>query len=180
MSNFYEMTIAGCKRQLPLCEVNEHLDIAGFIMFGDVEITVKAAEELLKKIDFEFDYILTAEAKGIPLAYELARQSGKEYIVGRKGPKLYMKNPVKLEIVSITTDHVQTLYLDQTDLDKMKGKNVLIADDVISTGGSLKTLEEMVKLAEGNLAGKVTVLAEGEAAQRKDIVFLEELPVFPK
>ena len=180
MSAFYEMTIAGCKRQLPICEVNEHLDIAGFIMFGDVEVTVKSAEALLKKIDFDFDYILTAEAKGIPLAYELARQSGKEYIVGRKGSKLYMKNPVKLEIVSITTDHVQTLYLDQTDLDKMKGKNVLIADDVISTGGSLKTLEEMVKLAEGNLAGKVTVLAEGEAAQRKDIIFLEELPVFPK
>ncbi|MGI5889102.1 MAG: phosphoribosyltransferase family protein [Oscillospiraceae bacterium] len=179
-NEYYTMTIAGCERHLPICEVNEHLDIAGFIMFSDVEITIKSAEALLKKIDFDFDYIFTAEAKGIPLAYEMARQSGKEYIVGRKGPKLYMKNPVKHEIVSITTDHVQTLYLDQSELDKMKGKNILIVDDVVSTGGSVRTLEAMVEMAHGKVAGKATVLAEGEAADRKDLIYLEKLPVFPK
>ncbi|MDR1564295.1 MAG: adenine phosphoribosyltransferase [Oscillospiraceae bacterium] len=176
---YYNMSIAGCQRSLPICQVNEHLDIAAFIMLGDVEITQKCAEELLK-ICPEFDLILTAEAKGIPLAHELARQSGKPYLVGRKGKKLYMTEPLEVKVKSITTDKVQTLYLSCEEAAKLEGKRVLIADDVISTGESLLALERLVELAGGKLAGKAAVLAEGEAANRKDISYLEALPLFFK
>lgn len=177
---FYEMEIAGLKRQLPVCKVNDELSIAGFIMFSDVEITVACAKALLEKIDFDFDIILTAEAKGIPLAYEMARQSGKNYVVARKMNKLYMKNPIMMSVKSITTERVQTLYLDQTEIDLLKSGKILIVDDVISTGGSLYAMEKMMEKFGGEVAGKCTVLAEGEAAERTDIVFLEKLPLFTK
>lgn len=175
---FHEMTIAGCKRQLPLCKITDDLYIGAFIMFSDVEITKACAAELLK-IAPEFDIIITAESKGIPLAYEMAAQAGmNDYIVARKGPKLYMKNVVTTEVDSITTDHIQTLCLGQDEIDKMQGKRVLVVDDVISTGESLKSLEVLVNQVGGNIVGRMAVLAEGEAADRDDILFLEKLPLF--
>lgn len=179
MNKYYEMNIAGCVRQLPLCEVSSNLDIAAFVIFGDVEITVKSSEELLKKLP-EFDVIVTPEAKSIPLAYELSRQSGKRYIVIRKGSKVYMTNPLCIEVRSITTQRVQHLYLGEEEVNYIKGKRVLIVDDVISTGESLKAVEELVEKSEGSIVAKAAILAEGDAAKRDDIVFLEELPVFPK
>ena len=178
MSKFYHMTIAGLERDLPLCPLNDDLDIAGFVMFSDVELTKATASELLKKVP-EFDVILTAESKGIPLAYEMARQSGKNYVVARKGIKLYMVNPHEVNVRSITTAKEQKLYLDDFDVVKLKGKKVLIVDDVISTGESLASLEKLLEYAGGNIAAKCAVLAEGRAADRKDIVFLEPLPIFP-
>lgn len=175
---YYEMTIAGLKRQLPLCKITDDLYIGAFVMFSDVEITKVSAEQLLAKAP-EFDVIITAESKGIPLAYEMARQAGiNDYIVARKGAKLYMQNVVTTEVDSITTDHIQTLCLGQTEIDKMKGKRVLIVDDVISTGESLKSLEVLVNQVGGNIVGRMAVLAEGGAADRDDIIFLEKLPVF--
>jgi adenine phosphoribosyltransferase len=179
MKKFYEMTIAGCKRQLPLCAVSDGLDIAAFIMFDDVEITVKAAEALLK-ICPEHDYVVTAEAKGIPLGYELARQGCGNYVVARKGVKIYMSDPLEVEVHSITTAHIQKLYLSAEEVEKIKGKRVLIADDVISTGESLAAIEELVVRAGGIVVGRAAVLAEGDAAERTDIIFLEKLPLFFK
>lgn len=175
---FYEMTIAGLKRQLPLCKVTDDLYIAAFIMFSDVAITKAAAAELLKKAP-EFDIIITAESKGIPLAYEMARQSGNnDYVVARKGPKLYMQDIITTQVDSITTDHVQTLCVGKKEADQLRDKKVLIVDDVISTGESLTAIETLVNQVGGNIVGRMTVLAEGEAADRDDITYLEKLPVF--
>ncbi len=179
MSKFYHMTIAGLERDLPLCPLNDDLYIAGFVMFSDVELTQAVASELLKKVP-EFDVILTAESKGIPLAYEMSRQSGKNYVVARKGIKLYMVNPHEVDVRSITTARAQKLYLDDFDVAKLKGKKVLVVDDVISTGESLASLEKLLEYAGGIEAAKCAVLAEGKAADRKDIVFLEPLPIFPR
>ena len=175
----YEMKVAGLTRHLPLCPINEKMDIAAFIMFSDVELTVACAEELLKKVP-EHDVIVTAESKGIPLAYEMSRQSGIKYLLARKSAKLYMTNPVGVHVRSITTARLQTLFMDQPDLEYLHGKRVLIVDDVISTGESLNALVSLVKQAGGNIVGKATVLAEGEAANRDDIIYLEPLPVFIK
>jgi len=175
----YKMNIAGLERELPICPLNEKLDIAAFVMFSDVEITVKSAEELLKKVP-EFDVILTAESKGIPLAYEMSRQSGKPYVVARKSVKLYMTNPTAVTVKSITTSAEQTLYLSEEKAGLIKGKKVLIVDDVISTGESLKALEKLVSESKGEISGKAAVLAEGDASERTDIVFLEKLPLFFK
>jgi len=175
----YTMQIAGLTRELPICEVNEHLDIAAFVMFSDVELTVKCAEELLK-IAPEHDLILTAESKGIPLAYEMAKQEGKNYILARKSAKLYMTKPIEVKVKSITTAKVQSLFIDELDANKLDGKRVLIVDDVISTGESLKALEELVKHTNATIVGKMAVLAEGDAAERNDIKYLEKLPLFFK
>lgn len=179
MSEFYEMKIAGLTRQLEKFPVNDKLDIAAFIIFGDVELTIKASEELLKKVP-EFDYILTPEAKSIPIAYEMARQSGKPYVVARKGVKVYMKNCLKVTVNSITTKNEQALYLGETEVNMIKGKRVLIVDDVISTGESLESLQRLVKDAGAIEAGACAFLAEGDAADRDDIIFLEKLPLFFK
>ena len=179
MDKYYRINIAGLERDLPICPINEHLYIAGFVMFSDVEMTVRCAEELLKRAP-EHDLITTAESKGIPLAYEMAKQEGKNYILARKGLKAYMTNPIKVEVKSITTAKVQTLYLDECDVEKMKGKRILIVDDVISTGESLHAIEELVNEAGGNIVGKMAVLAEGDAADRHDIIFLQKLPLFFK
>lgn len=179
MRQTFSLTVAGVTRDLPLCPVNDKLDIAAFIMFGDVELTVACASELLKKVP-EFDVILTAEAKGIPLAYEMSRQSGKLYIPARKGPKLYMEEPVVVEDRSITTEAVQRLVIDKKDLAAMDGKRILIVDDVISTGGSLHALETLAAKSSGTVVAKAAVLAEGEAADRGDIIFLAPLPLFFK
>ena len=174
---FHEMTIAGVTRKLPLCALNDDLYIAGFVMFGDVEITEACATELLKKAP-EFDVIVTAESKGIPLAYEMARQSGKDYVVLRKEPKLYMVDVIKTTVDSITTAHVQTLCLGSLEADVIRGKRVLIVDDVISTGGSLMSIEKILNKVGVEIVGKMAVLAEGDAIDRPDIIYLEELPLF--
>ena len=175
----YPMTIAGVKRELPLCKVADDFYIGAFIMFGDAEITVACAKELLARAPKEYDYLLTAEAKSIPLIHEMARQSGaSEYFVARKGMKVYLTNPVHVKVRSITTQHDQELYLSGADAAMMKGKKILIVDDVISTGESLHALEELVKQAGGEVAGRMAVLAEGDAQKRDDIVYLEKLPVF--
>ncbi|MDE5853771.1 MAG: adenine phosphoribosyltransferase [Ruminococcus sp.] len=179
MPDTYKMTIAGLERELMLCPLNEKIDIAAFIMFSDVELTVKVSEELLKKCP-EFDVILTAESKGIPLGYEMARQSGKPYIVARKSVKLYMSAPLSVTVQSITTANKQTLYLSTEKAELINGKNVLIVDDVISTGESLNALEKLVESAGGKTIAKAAVLAEGDAANRTDIIFLEKLPLFFK
>lgn len=179
MSDTYQIKIANLQRELPICEVDHKLDIAAFVIFGDVEMTIAAATELLKKCP-EFDFILTPEAKGIPLAYEMSRQSGKKYFIARKGPKIYMKDPVSVHVRSITTDHIQTLYLDSVEGEQMRGKKVLIVDDVISTGESLKAVEVLIKQFDADIVGQAAILAEGDAAERDDIIFLEPLPLFFK
>ena len=175
---YYEIEIAGLKRKLPLCPITDSLYIGAFIMFGDVEITRAAATELLK-IAPAHDIMITAESKGIPLVYEMARQSNAEnYLLARKTPKLYMRNIFSVEVKSITHATVQTLYLDGDDAEAMRGKRVLIVDDVVSTGESLRALETLVTKAGGIIAGKMCVLAEGDAANRDDIKYLAVLPVF--
>ena len=177
MEKTYTLQVAGLTRVLPICPIGNGVSIASFVMLGDVELTVACAAELLKKVP-EFDVIVTAEAKGIPLAYEMARESGKPYIPARKGPKLYMKEPIIVEDKSITTQGQQRLVIDKQDLLNMDGKRILIVDDVISTGGSLRALETLVGYSKGKVVGCAAVLAEGDAAKRNDIIFLEELPLF--
>ncbi len=174
---YYRMTVAGLERDLPVCKVTDELYIAGFVIFGDQELTVACARELLKKTP-QYDYIITAEAKGIPLAHEMARQSGaKKYFVARKVPKLYMTGVFEATVKSITTAKEQTLYLDTADAELMRGKKILIVDDVISTGGSLQAVEALVEKAGGIIAGRMAILAEGDAQDREDLVYLEKLPL---
>lgn len=180
MPEMYKMTIAGLERELVICPLNEKLSIAAFIMFSDVEITVACAEQLLKKCPNDFDVILTAESKGIPLAYEMARQSGKPYVVARKSVKLYMTDPITVTVRSITTAQEQKLYLSSEKAEMISGKRVLLVDDVISTGESLTALENLTASANGVISGKAAVLAEGDAADRDDIIYLEQLPLFKK
>ena len=174
----YRMKVAGLWRELPICKVTDSLYIAGFVIFGDQELTVACASELLKKAP-EYDYIITAEAKGIPLAHEMARQTGAaKYFLARKAPKLYMTGVFESSVKSITTAKEQKLFLDTADAEMMKGKRILIVDDVISTGESLAALEVLVEKAGGIIAGKMAVLAEGDAQDREDLIYLEKLPLF--
>ena len=178
MGMTYPMHVAGLTRDLPLCKVTDDLYIGAFVIFGDVELTVACARELLKKAP-EYDVLITAESKGIPLAYEMARQAGtNRYLLARKSPKLYMKNVFTVKVNSITTAKEQILCIDQDDVDFMQGKRVLIVDDVISTGESLKALETLVERAGGNIVGRMAILAEGDATERDDIIYLEKLPLF--
>lgn len=179
MAKTYKMQIAGKVRELEMFPVSDKLDIAAFILFGDTEITVAAATELLQKVP-EFDIILTPEAKSIPLAYEMSRQSGKPYVVARKGVKVYMGNPLHVSVRSITTNKVQDLYLGDGDVAKIKGKRILIVDDVISTGESLIAVRRLLSEAGGTEAAACAVLAEGDAKDRDDIIYLEPLPLFFK
>ena len=174
----HAMNIAGVDRKLPICRVTDDLYIGAFVIFGDCELTTACAEELLKRAP-EFDYIITAESKGIPLAQEMARLiKAKKWLLARKGAKLYMKDLFSVEVRSITTDHVQKLYLDGADAALMKGKKILIVDDVISTGESLRALEELVNKAGGEICGRMAILAEGDAQEREDLIYLEKLPLF--
>lgn len=174
----YPITVAGVHRDLNLCRLNDHLMIAGFVIFGDVELTVACARALLEKAP-EYDYLVCPEAKAIPLAHEMARQSGRnDYFVVRKQPKAYMKTTFSVEDVSITTFGKQMLYMDGADAEKMRGKRVLILDDVISTGGSIKAVEHLVDEAGGIVVGRMAILAEGDAYKRDDIIVLEHLPLF--
>lgn len=177
MKEYYPLKIVGLERKLPVCKISDTLCIAAFVIFGDVELTVAAAGALCKKAP-EHDIIVTPEAKSIPLAHEIARQEGnKPYVVARKSAKLYMKDVFTVEVQSITTKNKQTLCIDTAEADMLRGKRVLIVDDVISTGGSLHAAEELVERAGGNVVGRMAILAEGDAAKRDDIIFLEYLPL---
>ena len=174
----HTMTIAGVTRDLPICKVTDDLYIGAFVIFGDVELTVATAGALLQKAP-EYDYMISAEAKGIPLIHEMARQSGQnKYFLARKAPKLYMSGVFDVVVNSITTAKEQHLYLDTADADMMRGKRILIVDDVISTGESLAAIEKLVLAAGGIIAGRMAILAEGDAQDREDIIYLEKLPVF--
>ena len=179
MENTYKLQVAGLERELPLCEIDKEkkVTIAAFIIFGDVELTVASAKALLEKAP-DFDIIVTPEAKSIPLAYEMARQSGKSYVVARKSTKLYMKNPISVAVRSITTDREQRLYLGEDECSQIRGKRVLVVDDVISTGESLLAVEKLVQETGGEIVGSAAILAEGDAAKRTDILFLAPLPLF--
>ncbi len=177
MKNTYRLHVAGLDRELTVCRIHDDLYIGAFVIFGDVELTRACATELLRMAP-EYDVMMTADSKGIPLVYEMARQKGDErHIVARKAAKLYMSNVLSAEVRSITTDRLQTLYLDGDDASYIKGRRVLIVDDVISTGESLRALEELVRAAEGTIAGRMAILAEGEAGKRTDIQYLAYLPL---
>ncbi len=175
---YYTMNVAGVQRELPICKINDQIYIAAFVIFGDAELTQACAKDLLKLAP-EYDYILTAEAKGIPLAHEMARQAGdKKYLLARKAPKLYMRDMFEVTVQSITTAKEQHLYLDGNDAALMNGKRILLVDDVITTGESLHALEVLVEKAGGTVCGRMSILAEGPARKREDLIFLEELPLF--
>ena len=177
---YYHMTIAGCERDLPLCPLNDDLMIAGFVIFGDPALTTACAKALLEKAP-AYDYIISAEAKGIPLVHEMARLAGNQkYFLARKAPKLYMTGVMEVNVRSITTAKEQKLYLDTADAALMKGKRILIVDDVVSLGDSLRALETLVTEAGGIICGKMTILAEGDACKRDDLIYLEKLPLFDK
>ncbi len=177
---YYHMNIAGCERDLPLCPLNDSMMIAGFVIFGDVELTTACAKALLEKAP-AYDYLITAEAKGIPLVHEMARLAGdKKYFLARKAPKLYMTGVMEVKVRSITTAKEQKLYLDVADAEMMRGKRILIVDDVVSLGESLHALETLVTEAGGIICGKMTILAEGDAQKRDDLIYLEKLPLFDK
>lgn len=175
---YYEMTIAGVKRALPICPLNDKLSIGAFVIFGDCELTTASAQALLDRAP-EYDYLITAEAKGIPLVHEMARLNGdKKYMLARKNTKAYMTGVFEVSVNSITTAGTQKLYLDTVDAELMKGKRIVIVDDVISTGESLNALEKLVEAAGGKTVAKMAILAEGDATERKDIIYLEKLPLF--
>ena len=177
---FYKMKVAGVERDLPLCPINDSLYIGAFVLFGDVELTEKCAQALYDKAP-QHDVMITAESKGIPLIHAMCRISGNNrYVLARKSVKLYMSDVVSCSTKSITTDAVQTLYIDGEDAKYLKGKKVLIVDDVISTGGSLLSLENLVEQSGGEIVGKMAILAEGDATERDDIIYLEKLPLFDK
>jgi len=175
---YHKMNIAGLERALPLCPLNDKLMIGAFVIFGDPELTTACAKELLDRAP-EYDYLITAESKGIPLVHEMARLAGNQYyFLARKAPKLYMTGVMEVNVHSITTAKEQKLYLDVADAERMRGKRVLIVDDVISTGESLRAIETLVHEAGGIICGRMTILAEGEAADREDLIYLEKLPLF--
>ncbi len=176
----YKMNIAGCERALPLCPINDELYIGAFVIFGDPELTTACAKALLEKAP-DYDYMITAESKGIPIVHEMARLAGNQkYFLARKKPKLYMTGVFEATVRSITTEGEQKLYLDTADAELMRGKRILIVDDVISTGESLKALEVLVEKTGAEIVGKMAILAEGDAINRKDLIYLEPLPLFDK
>ena len=176
----YELNVAGLKRYLPFVDINDELAYASFVVISDTELIEKCAPLLVEKIG-DCDAIVTAEAKGIALAYKISEILGlKEFIVARKSEKTYMKDVVEVEVQSITTAKKQVLLLDGADCKKIEGKNVCVIDDVVSTGESLHALEELVMAANAKVVKKACILAEGDAANRDDLIFLERLPLFRK
>lgn len=180
MKDTYELTVCGVERTLPLIPIDENSAYASFVVIGDTELVERAAKELAGQIP-PVDVVMTAEAKGIALAYEISRLLHmKEFMVARKSVKSYMRNPISASVHSITTQGEQHIYLDETDIQKVAGKRVCIVDDVISTGESLRAVEELAKKAGGDVVCRAAILAEGKAAERTDILFLGKLPLFER
>lgn len=175
---FYTLNVAGLTRELPIIKLSDELSIASFVILGDTELVEKTAKILAEKLP-KVDVLVTAEAKGIPLTYEISKLLNlKSYIVARKSVKVYMDSPIEVSVNSITTTNIQKLFLNSIDAEFIRGKKVALIDDVISTGQSLNALEELVKKAGANIVAKAAILAEGDAKNREDIIFLEELPLF--
>jgi len=174
----YSIEVAGVKRELPVIKINDEISIASFVVLGDTELICAAAKELKEKLP-EADIFVTAEAKGIPLAQELARiMDMPKYIVARKSIKSYMQNPIVRKVKSITTKDEQILCLDGIDVEYLKGKKVLLVDDVVSTGESINELKELTKEAGAEVVGKVSILTEGNDDSNSDVIALGNLPVF--
>lgn len=175
----YLLCVAGIKRKLPIVRINSHARIASFVILGDTELVIRAAAQLAKRLPRDIDYLMTAEAKGIPLAQEMSRILGLEhYIIARKSKKSYMNDPLQVSVSSITTHEKQELFLDKPDATRIKDGRVVLVDDVISSGESLEGLECLAKKAGAQIIGKAAILAEGDAAKRDDIIYLEALPLF--
>ena len=180
MIKTYQLQVGPLTRRLPVMPISDTMAIASFVLLGDAELTDYAAEELAKKVPAEFDYFVTLESKGIPLAQELSRLTGhQEYVVLRKSVKDYMRAPLTVPVKAITTSAPQILALDGADADKLVAKRVVIVDDVISSGGSLSAAEQLVSRAGATVVSRLAILAEGDAVKRTDIDYLAELPLFP-
>lgn len=175
---YFDFEICGVKRKLPFVKTKEDLALASFCIVSDTELVRAVAPSLVKKLP-EVDVLITAEAKGIILTYEMSRLMGmKDFVVARKHNKPYMQNVLEAKVCSITTQTEQTLYLDGCDVEKIRGKRVAIIDDVIATGESLAALEKLAELAGARIVTRAAVLAELDSVYREDIVFLKEHFVF--
>jgi len=174
------LEVCGLHRKLPFVDLSEELAYASFVVISDTELITRAGEELAKYANGA-EIILTIEAKGIALAYEISRQLGmQDFVVVRKSIKSYVKSYIQDAVCSITTQGEQKVFLDGADALKLQGKKVAIVDDVVSKGESLAAAERLVKAAGGTVCAKLAILAEGAAADRKDISFLQKLPLFRK
>ncbi len=177
--NTYPIEIAGVYRELTLIEVQPGLRIAVLNILGDIELVQACAKALAQKIDnIDYDVLVTAEAKSIPLAHELAVETGKPYIVLRKVYRPYMGDTIHAETVSITTGRPQSLYLDEKDRNLIAGKKVILLDDVISTGSTLEGMKQIVEKANGIITGEAAILTEGDQARWEHIISLGHLPLF--
>ena len=187
----YTLNVAGLQRELPKVKIHDELAIASFVMFGDTELIEACAEAIILHLDFptlnEIDILCSPEAKSIPLVHAIARRLSINYVIARKSIKGYMSNPVIEKVQSITTIGAQTLVLDTSDVEKLQGKRICIIDDVVSTGGSLIGLENMLKKLNhgGNVASgncevicKAAVLLEEAGYDKDDLIYLEKLPIF--
>ncbi|KRL00841.1 phosphoribosyltransferase family protein [Liquorilactobacillus capillatus] len=179
MQEYYDLKIGKLTRRLPVVKLNADVAIASFVLLGDAELTRYTAEKLAQKINFEFDYLVTMESKGIPLAQEMCHFLNKpRYIVLRKSVKDYMNLPLSISVSTVTTSAPQQLVLDSNDATLLKGKQVVIIDDVISSGGSITAAEKLLRKAQANVVARLAILAEGAASERTDIEYLEKLPLF--
>lgn len=180
MQEFYDITVAGVKRSLPIVPISDTLGIAGFVIFGDTEVVEPCARALAERLPKEVEVLVTAEAKSIPLIYEMAKvMKMPRYVIARKSVKGYMCNPIITTVNSITNmGKAQILCVDEHDAEFIKGKKVAVIDDVISTGSSLSAIEKLVNQAGGEIVARAAILAEGDAADRKDIIFLNKIPLF--
>lgn len=177
MSKYYEIEIAGVKRKLKKIKINEDISIASFVMLGDTELIEKTAQELYKKIPSDIDILVCPEAKGIPLTHVIANKLGIDYVILRKSVKGYMENPFIASVRSITTKSPQVIVVDGVDAKKLKNKRVCIVDDVVSTGGSLETVEKILLKIGCKIKAKAAVLLE-EGGYQGELIYLKKLPIF--
>ena len=175
----YRITVGNQTRDLPLNPISDDTAIASFVLLGDDAMSKTAAELLIQRLPKKFDYVVTVESKGIILAHDISLITNhpRSFVI-RKSVKSYMENPLPTTVDSITTKGQQQLVLDGADAAELKGKSVVLVDDVVSTGGSLKSAEKLLNLAGCQIIAKAAILAEGAAAERDDVIFLGKLPLF--